>query len=194
MTTALLAAVAALVLLAGLAGVAGRPGLAIALAAHDVLTRRAQRVLAALVPALEVLLGAAGLVVAGAWFAGARPPGGRMAAAALLVLSAAYAAYTLVAWRRARASGRVVPCGCGVAEGRLTGWHPARAALMALAAAAAMAWPGAPAPQGSGQHVIVLAASMALAALLAVLPAARAMPGPGRAGRSRRQPGWGARA
>ena len=60
MTTALLAAVAALVLLAGLAGVAGRPGLAIALAAHDVLTRRAQRVLAALVPALEVLLGALG--------------------------------------------------------------------------------------------------------------------------------------
>ena len=177
MTTALLAAPALLLLWAAAAHLRAPGPLRAALVAHGVLPAGLHRPVAIFLVVAEVVVGFAAVATATAWFAGSRPVAARAAALAVAGLTLAYAGYALLAWRATpsiRGAKRQVPCGCGLGNEPLTGWHATRAALMALAALTAAAWPGAPTPSGPADQAMVLAATLAMALLFGVLPSARA--------------------
>ena len=152
-----------LVLLASFAGHLRAPrALAAALAAHRTLPDPFVRPLAALVVAVEGLLGAA----SGLAFLAGRPHALRLAAAGAALLLAGYAAYALYVLR----SRPEVPCGCAGAATPMSGGVAGRAAALALLALAAAAGPATGAP--AAHITITVLASVMLAITLWLLPQA----------------------
>jgi hypothetical protein len=165
----LLAGVAALtmslLLLASAVGHLRRPVLP-DLVAHGVLGRRTRHVVAAVLPAAELVLGLVGLT--------ARAP----ALVAQAVLFAAFAGYLALVVRAVRSAGRTgVPCGCGLPEVPVGPAAVGRAAALATVALLAAAF-AAGLPSDAASVALAAVAAPTLALLAAVVPAARRLPIP----------------
>lgn len=149
-----------------------------ALAAHRVLplTAPATRTLiAALMVAIQGLLGVLLVAAALGWGGAGVARGSALAA---MVLGAAMAGYLILALRR-NPAGEPIPCGCGVGEAPLSTASVLRAVLLAaMAAVAAAAVPtGYRFGELPAQELAVLGAAIcSLAIPLALLPAARSQP------------------
>lgn len=187
--TAAAAVAVALVLLAAATGhLRDRRGTLAALTAHDVLPSGLRRVVAALLPAgelvlgLTLLIGLLGPAVPGPVTAAALP----LAAGGAALLLAGFTAYLALVLRRTRGAADV-PCGCGLGTTPVSHWAVARAGvLLALALTATLGSAGGGAPDWSAlsgeeapvpvQAFVVLAAGLTLALVTAALPAARAVP------------------
>lgn len=150
-----------------------------AVAAHGVLPGRTTRSwLAVVLPVVEVGL-ALGLTVA--LLTGA-PTLGRWAALGAVLLFAVFTGYLLLVLRRT-AGATPVPCGCGLGGAPLTVWSVARAGMLTALAATTLldgvlqggGGPD-PATPAWAQLVVIIAAGIALAVGVALLPAARAVP------------------
>lgn len=178
-----------LVLLAAATGhLRDRRGTKAALAAHDVLPPGLRRGVAAVLPPVELVLGAAVLLgVLGRGALGPVPTVALpLAAGAAALLLAGFTAYLALVLRRTRGAADV-PCGCGLGTTPVSHWAVARAGvLLALAVAATFGgirggapdWSALPTDEAPllAQAFVVVAAGLTLALATAALPAARAVP------------------
>lgn len=187
-TAAAAVAVGLVLLMAATGHLRDHRGTQAALAAHDVLPSWLRRVVAAVLPSTELVLGLTlllavlGPAVLGPVTAVALP----LAAGGAALLLAGFTAYLTLVLRRARGAADV-PCGCGLGTTPVSHWAVARAGvLLALAVAATLGgirggapdWPALPTDEAPvlAQAFVVVAAGLTLALATAALPAARAVP------------------
>lgn len=189
LVTAAAALAVGLVLVAAATGHLRDPrGTRAALAAHDVLPSGLRRVVAAVLPPIELglgvalLLGVLGRPALGPVLTVALP----VTAGAAVLLLAGFTAYLALVLRRSRGAADV-PCGCGLGTTPVSHWAVARAGvLLALAVAATFGgilggapdWSALPTDEAPllAQAFVVVAAGSTLALATAALPAARAVP------------------
>lgn len=177
-------AVGLVLLVAATGHLRDRRGTWAALVAHDVLPPGLRRVVAVVLPPVELVLGSGLLlgVLGSAVLGSASTAVLSAAAGAAALLLAGFTAYLALVLRRTRGAADV-PCGCGLGATPVSHWAVARAGvLLALAVVAGLGgapdWSALPTDEApvAAQAFVVVAAGLALAVAVAALPAARAVP------------------